>query len=101
MEGSVRDAGSADEERAWALLLALSRRARAGTPLTSVTAFEVTSDLRVMETADGNDAIQIRPGEDVPFAARRSLDTPAREMLSLYLPLCVGLRTTDLVVGHL
>jgi diaminohydroxyphosphoribosylaminopyrimidine deaminase/5-amino-6-(5-phosphoribosylamino)uracil reductase len=101
MEGSVRDVGSADEERAWALLVALSARARAGSSLTSVTSFEVTSDLRVMEAADGNDAIQIRPGDDVSFAAPRSLDASAREMLSLYLPLCVGPRMTELVVGHL
>jgi diaminohydroxyphosphoribosylaminopyrimidine deaminase / 5-amino-6-(5-phosphoribosylamino)uracil reductase len=101
MEGSARDAGSADEERAWALLIALSARARSGRPLASVTSFEVTSDLRVTESADGPDAIEIRPGEDVPFEARRPLDAPARDMLSLYLPLCIGPGTTAMVVGHL
>jgi diaminohydroxyphosphoribosylaminopyrimidine deaminase / 5-amino-6-(5-phosphoribosylamino)uracil reductase len=101
MEGSARDVGSTDEERAWALLIALSARARRGTPLTSVTSFEVTSDLRVTEGADGPDAIEIRPDDDVPFEERRPLEAPARDMLNLYLPLCVGPRTSALVVGHL
>jgi riboflavin-specific deaminase-like protein len=101
MEGSAPDVGSADEERAWALLVALSVRARSGIPVTSVTSFQVTSDLRVTETADAPDAIEVRPDDDVPFEARQALDTPARDMLSLYLPLCTGRHGAALVVGHL
>jgi diaminohydroxyphosphoribosylaminopyrimidine deaminase/5-amino-6-(5-phosphoribosylamino)uracil reductase len=101
MEGSAGDVDCVDEERAWALLVALSARARGGTPLTSVTAFDVTSDLRITEGADGPDVIELRPDEDVPFETRRPLDAPASDMLNLYLPLCIGPRATALVVGHL
>lgn len=100
MEGSAPDLGSLDEERAWALLVALSARAHGGEPITKPTSFRVAEDASVAECAEGPDTIALRPDEPVPFEAPQ-LGERAREMLSLYLPLCTGSRSASLVVGHL
>lgn len=104
MEGAAPDHGSVDEERAWALLVALSARARAGAPVTEPASFRVHEDASVTESNDAegaHDAIALRPDGTVPFETRHSLDERAREMLSLYLPLCTGRRSSSFVVGHL
>jgi diaminohydroxyphosphoribosylaminopyrimidine deaminase / 5-amino-6-(5-phosphoribosylamino)uracil reductase len=101
MEGSMPEVGSVDEERAWALLVALSTRARSGDPLTSPACFRVTAEGGVTVSEDGRGAVSLRPDEDVPFRADTPLEQAARDMLSLYLPLCVGRKSTALVVGHL
>jgi hypothetical protein len=44
MEGSMPEVASVDEERAWALLVALSARARSGDPVTSPQWFRVTAE---------------------------------------------------------
>lgn len=100
MEGSLRDLGSVDEERAWALLVALAARARSGNPVTTPARFRVTPDAAITETTGPHAAISLAPDEDVPFEAE-AFDGAAKEMLSLYLPLCAGKRCTSLVVGHL
>jgi diaminohydroxyphosphoribosylaminopyrimidine deaminase / 5-amino-6-(5-phosphoribosylamino)uracil reductase len=101
MEGSAPELVSADEERVWALLVALSMRAGAGNPVRRPTAFCFSGTGAATESSDGPDALLLRPDEDVPFEARGPLDLRARDMLSLYLPLCTGERSAALVVGHL
>jgi riboflavin-specific deaminase-like protein len=101
MEGSAPDLGSVDEERAWSLLVALSARARSGSPLTSATPFRVTDDAGVAESTERSGAIVLLPDEDIPFETDQELDQAAKDMLSLYLPLCIGRRGATQVVGHL
>jgi diaminohydroxyphosphoribosylaminopyrimidine deaminase/5-amino-6-(5-phosphoribosylamino)uracil reductase len=101
MEGSARELGSVDEERAWALLVALSERARRGSPVTRSTRFRVTPSVPVVESDDAHDAIVVHADGDASFESERPLDPAAQQMLSLYLPLCTGTRSTSVVVGHL
>jgi diaminohydroxyphosphoribosylaminopyrimidine deaminase/5-amino-6-(5-phosphoribosylamino)uracil reductase len=101
MEGSAPDPDSAEEERVWTLLVALSTRAQSGHPVTRPTSFCISDDAGVTESRDGRDAILVQPDQREPFEAPHLLDARARDMLSLYLPLCTGSHSASLVVGHL
>jgi diaminohydroxyphosphoribosylaminopyrimidine deaminase / 5-amino-6-(5-phosphoribosylamino)uracil reductase len=101
MEGAAPELVSVDEDRVWTLLVALAARARTGNPVTRPTALCISGNGDTTESVDGPDAILLRPDADMPFEARHALDTRARDMLSLYLPLCTGSRSASLVVGHL
>jgi len=100
MEGAASDP-RLDEEKAWALLLWLAARARAGDPLLGTTAFRVGENGSVAEAAAGDAAVTIRAEPEPVLEAHVELAPAVREMLELYLPLVVGRRSSMLVVGHL
>ena len=101
MEGAGSDPRRLDEEKAWSLLLRLAARARAGDPFVGVTAFRVGDDGVVVEVANGDGAVTIHAEGDTAVEAALELAPAVREMLELYLPLVVGPRSRELVVGHL
>lgn len=97
MEGSAGN-GTLDEAKAWALLDALSRRARAGTPLRQPSGLALDDRGELVETDVGAGLISV--DENGSFDTASRLDPTAAQMLSLYLPLCLGDESADLVVGH-
>jgi len=101
MEGSASDPRRLDEDKAWALLLWLAARARAGDAVVGETAFRVGEDGSVAKAASGDGTVTIRPEQEALLEMHVELAPAVREMLELYLPLVVGRRSTELVVGHL
>ncbi len=100
MTPSVRD--GLDEERAWALLVALARRAGRGDPVVRDVALRLGDDGSVEE--DGVDPwIVARPRTDrgwswpEGFPAHRELEP----LLDLYMPICVGEGQDALTIAHL
>jgi riboflavin-specific deaminase-like protein len=103
MEGAGPDLGVFDEAKAWSLLALLADRAKAGIPLVAPTPFGIGDDGTVSECRESEGAfvLVVRPDAEATFEARQSLTAATRQMLELYLPLCVGAKSSHLVVGHL
>jgi riboflavin-specific deaminase-like protein len=99
MEGSAGN-GTLDEAKAWALLEALSRRARAGRALCRPSGLALDDSGELVETELGCGLLSVYPGGKTPFEVESRLEPSIAEMLSLYLPLCLGEESSDLVVGH-
>jgi riboflavin-specific deaminase-like protein len=93
-----------DGARAWALLLALARRASEGRPVVSDVGLSLDERGRLVE--GGSSWIEARPGSRSgwsPAGGRAALAVGAEveTLLHLYMPLCVGDPAGALVVGHL
>lgn len=99
MEGSAGN-GTLDEAKAWALLEALSRRARAGEPLSRPAGLALGEAGELVETEVGTGLLSVYPNGSSCFEAKARLDAATAEMLNLYLPLCLGDESAELVVGH-
>jgi riboflavin-specific deaminase-like protein len=99
MEGSAGN-GTLDEAGAWALLEALSRRAQAGEPLSRPTGLALAGEGELLESAVGSGLLSVFPDRAPCFQAHARLEPATYEMLNLYLPLCLGAGSKDLVVGH-
>jgi riboflavin-specific deaminase-like protein len=106
----VRGVGRFDLERAWSLLCGLAERAHGHDPIASSIGLTLSSDGRAREVAPDSPQAWIVARPDVasgwswpevqPSAAtgdRAEVET----LLDLYMPLCVGPRSRELVVGHL
>src|SRR4051812_17257414 len=93
-----------DAARAWALLLALARRAGEGHPLAAEVGLALDKQGRLQENAP-EPWVVARPALSrgwSPGAGRGTLAGPEAEMLlDLYMPLCVGEPAGRLVIGHL
>jgi diaminohydroxyphosphoribosylaminopyrimidine deaminase/5-amino-6-(5-phosphoribosylamino)uracil reductase len=89
-----------DEARAWGLIRELSRRARAGVPVSGRTGFVVDASGRIEEVAAEHAQIVIEPELEPYFQSATRLAPAVSELLELYVPLCVGARARDLVIGH-
>lgn len=90
-----------DEGRAWTLLQALARRAAGGRPLASAAGLDVDANGELGELPVGRGALSVYPGATPCFELTGPADAKAVELLELYLPLCVGEGSAELVVGHL
>jgi riboflavin-specific deaminase-like protein len=102
MEGSGPDRLRFDEAKAWTLIELLANRAKAGAPLAAPATFCMGDDGTVTENRGSEGAVLVvRPDVEAPVEARFDLDPVTRQMLDLYLPLCVGRHSAELVVGHL
>jgi diaminohydroxyphosphoribosylaminopyrimidine deaminase / 5-amino-6-(5-phosphoribosylamino)uracil reductase len=100
MEGSAHSP-VLDEATAWRVLDALSRRAQSGHPLVRPTCFDVAPNGDVNEVAAGGGLLCIHPGAVPRVEAHARITPAAASMIDLYLPLCVGAASSDLVVGHI
>jgi riboflavin-specific deaminase-like protein len=99
MEGSAGN-GTLDEAKAWALLEALSRRVRTGDELVRATGLTLDAEGGLIETELGSGLVSVYPGAPTTFEATSRVEPSAAQMLNLYLPLCLGGGSPDLVVGH-
>lgn len=90
-----------DEARAWGLIRELARRASAGEPTTERSGFLVDAAGRIDEAPVERAQIAIDPRAEPCFQSSSRLVPTVRQMLELYLPLCIGQGARDLVIGHL
>ncbi|HET7542889.1 MAG TPA: RibD family protein [Polyangiaceae bacterium] len=89
-----------DEAWAWSLLRGLARRARAGQPIRERTGIACDSGGRIEELASERAELVIDPNGEPWFSTAQRLAPSVRQLLELYLPLCVGESAERLVVGH-
>jgi diaminohydroxyphosphoribosylaminopyrimidine deaminase/5-amino-6-(5-phosphoribosylamino)uracil reductase len=90
-----------DEADAWRVLDALSRRAQSGQPLARPACFDIGPTGDVNEVAAGGGLLCIDPHAEPQVEAYARIAPAAASMLDLYLPLCVGAASSNLVVGHI
>jgi riboflavin-specific deaminase-like protein len=89
-----------DEARAWGLIRELARRARQASPVTASSGFIVDTSGRIEEVPVERAQLVIEPGAEPCFQSASRLTPAVYQLLDLYLPLCVGARARDLVIGH-
>src|SRR5664279_4934416 len=88
------------EGKAWQLLRALAHRAAAGDPVKRVCGVSMDGQGRLEEVDLGLGWLDVYP-DGVPFyRPTTSLVPDVEAMLDLYLPLCIGAQSSDLVVAH-
>jgi diaminohydroxyphosphoribosylaminopyrimidine deaminase / 5-amino-6-(5-phosphoribosylamino)uracil reductase len=100
MSGSAGD--TLDQEKAWALLLAVARRAGSGAPIVRDVALRLRADGSLEE--DGPDAWIVARPSIASGWSRRDGSTVSRDVelvLDLYMPLCVGAGRDALTIAHL
>lgn len=90
-----------DEERAWALLLALRRRVRSGRAITETCGIRLGADGCLQSVPERQGWICVRAGSDPHFELTEQAAPAAKRLFELYLPLCLGRCTTELVLAHL
>jgi riboflavin-specific deaminase-like protein len=93
-----------DEARAWALLLAMTRAARAGRGFASDVGLRLDANDRLVEASGDAAWIVARPSAPRGWSwPRREGDGDAAvaQLLDLYMPLCVGAPARDWVLAHL
>ena len=91
-----------NQENAWALLLALARRAGSGTPVVHDTAVRLREDGSLEEDAERG-WIVARPSSKRGWSSIEGVtaeDDVAR-LLDIYMPLCVGGGSDALTIAHL
>jgi len=89
-----------DEARAWGLIRELARRARAGSPVGARAGFVVDTAGRVEEAPVERAQLVVEPGAEPCFHSAVRLAPEVKQLLELYLPLCLGVHAQDLVIGH-
>jgi len=89
-----------DEAWAWSLLRALASRARVGAAIRERTG--VVCDLlgRLEEVGLDRAQIVLDPSSEPSFQSSQRLTASVRQLLDLYLPLCIGEHCERLVLGH-
>lgn len=96
---SVEDRGL-EETQVWLLLRALADRASLGAAVVEPCGVRVDEMGRLEAVRLGQGWIDVYPDADPPFRAKEPLPPSIERLLELYLPLCVGARSNDLVIGH-
>jgi len=89
-----------DEAWAWGLLRALARRASAGQAVRERSGVTCDASGRLEEVAPERAQLVVAPESEVSFATSLRLAPSVRQLLDLYLPLCVGAGAESLVLGH-
>jgi len=89
-----------DEAWAWGLLRALARRASAGEAVRERTGVTCDANGRVEEVAIERAQLLLEPDSEPCFTTALRLAANVRQLLELYLPLCIGEGAGHLVVGH-
>lgn len=88
------------EARAWSLLRALARRAGAGHAVGKPAGVRLDGAGRLEEVELGMGWLDVYPEADPPFQSMSVLPPAIDDMLKLYLPLCLGPESSDLVLAH-
>jgi diaminohydroxyphosphoribosylaminopyrimidine deaminase / 5-amino-6-(5-phosphoribosylamino)uracil reductase len=89
-----------DEAWAWSLLRALARRASAGEAVRERTGVSCDAHGRVEELALESAQLVLDPKNEPSFYSSQRLTASVRQLLELYLPLCIGESSERLVLGH-
>lgn len=89
-----------DEAWAWGVLRALARRASAGEALRQRTCVSCDANGRLEEVAIERAQLVLEPDSEPSFTTSLRLTAGARQLLELYLPLCIGASAERLVLGH-
>ena len=89
-----------DEARAWGLIRELGRRARTGNPVCVRSGFVADATGRIEEVHAERAQIVIDPNAEPCFQSASRLAPEVRQLLDLYVPLCVGPGARDFVIGH-
>jgi diaminohydroxyphosphoribosylaminopyrimidine deaminase / 5-amino-6-(5-phosphoribosylamino)uracil reductase len=90
-----------DEHWAWDLVRALARRACAGDAVQEVVGLNRDRPGVVEEVALDGAQLVVDPRSEPCFQAAIRLAPEVRQLLELYLPLCVGAKANNLVLGHI
>lgn len=92
-------------KRAWALLLELAQRLRSGSAIASAVGVALDSRDQLVEVPAAQATIVLDPAADrgwsIPEDREADLPRATRELLDLFVPLCVGHRAPSLVLAHL
>jgi riboflavin-specific deaminase-like protein len=89
-----------DEARAWGFIRELARRARAGSPVAARAGFVVDTAGRAEEVPVERAQLVLEPGGEPCFQSAVRLAPEVKQLLELYLPLCLGVDAQNLVIGH-
>jgi len=89
-----------DEGWAWSLLRDLARRASAGEAVRQVFGLCCDEAGGVEEVAIDRAQIVLDPNADPVFQSALRLSASVRQLLELYLPLCIGEHAERFVLGH-
>ena len=89
-----------DEAWAWGLIRALADRARAGAALSARAGFDWDASESLREVAIERAQLVVEPDEEPCFHTAVRLTPSVRQLLELYLPLCLGASANALVLGH-
>jgi len=89
-----------DEDWAWSLLRGLARRASAGDAVRQVLGLCCDEAGGIEEVAIDRAQIVLDPNAEPVFQSALRLSTSVRQLLELYLPLCIGERAGRFVLGH-
>ena len=90
-----------DEVETWRLLRALAGRARRYRPITSACGLRWRGDDQLDEVPIGEGCLDVFPGATPRYQTAAPLLPEVALLLDLYLPLCIGAASTELVVAHL
>lgn len=89
------------EEQAWLLLRALAAQAGLGAAVTKPCGVRVDEAGWLEEVGLGQGWLDLYPEGEPLFQPTVALPPSVRRLLDLYLPLCIGDASNDLVMGHL
>lgn len=93
-------ASSLDEAWAWGLICDLAARARAGRAWLQPLSVSWSVELGLLETHESTAQLVLDPHSESCFQARAKLSASVRQLLELYLPLCIGPGAGELVIAH-
>jgi diaminohydroxyphosphoribosylaminopyrimidine deaminase/5-amino-6-(5-phosphoribosylamino)uracil reductase len=93
--------GLLDESSAWALIRGVAKRASSGQPVSGLRGLSFDARGVVREVAPDAGLVSIDPKGDPPFRAVARATPAVVQMLDLYLPLCIGDESSELVFGHM
>jgi diaminohydroxyphosphoribosylaminopyrimidine deaminase/5-amino-6-(5-phosphoribosylamino)uracil reductase len=94
------DSEALTEAEAWSLLLRLGELARAGRSVKSPCGLTVDSVGAIQLVRLGEGIVDLLPDAVPCYRAARSLHRDVEVLFDLYLPLCIGAVSDNLVVGH-
>jgi diaminohydroxyphosphoribosylaminopyrimidine deaminase / 5-amino-6-(5-phosphoribosylamino)uracil reductase len=90
-----------DEAEAWRMLRGLALRAHVGSPVTQACGLLLVGNGHVDEVPIGHGCLDVFPGEMPGYRTETPLRPEVALLLDLYLPLCIGRESAELVVAHL
>jgi riboflavin-specific deaminase-like protein len=90
-----------DESYAWACLQALARRASRGRAVTHEVGLRLDAHGALQETSAERGLICVRPDLAAGWSSQRALDPKAARLFDLFMPLCTGPSSSDIVIAHL
>jgi len=89
-----------DEPAAWTLLRGLAERSRSEGALTEPTGLRLGAGGVLELVASDLGSIWIDPNAEPCYGSRAPLSPAVAQLLSLYLPLCIGSTASTLVIAH-